>query len=101
MLQDFELAKGQNASFADKTSQVTIDLQSQLKQVQAKLVQSEDEMRLKIQQLENELHKSHQVIQQKLRHAFEFQFCVVLLQKSEQYAKLVSKLKKRLSHVRV
>ena len=100
MLQDFELAKGQNSNFAEKTSQVTIDLQSQLKQLQAKLVQSEDEMKLKIQQLENDLHKSHQVIKQKLCHAFDFNFALYL-QKSEQYAKLVSKLKKRLSHVRI
>ena len=68
MLQDFELTKTQNALLAEKTSQGTIDLQSQLQQLQAKLVQSEDATRLKIQQLENELHKSRQVIKKILCH---------------------------------
>jgi hypothetical protein len=68
LLQDFELTKTQNALLAEKTSQGTIDLQSQLQQLQAKLVQSEDATRLKIQQLENELHKSRQVIKKILCH---------------------------------
>lgn len=72
MLQDFELAKGQNSSLVEKTSQVTIDLQSQVKLLQEKVVQTENETKLKIQLLENELHDSRQVIEQKLCHACVF-----------------------------